>query len=307
MTREYGSTRVALAVDVGGTKLEAALVTDDGVIVHGSRIREATGRAATAESLRAGIRTAVAYALASLPSGGELIGAGIGSAGPVDRIAGTIRPVNMPVVRCFGLRDAVRAAVAEVVGRDVHPVLGHDGGAFALAESWIGSTRDARSSLAVVVSTGIGAGFVIDGRYLDGASGNAGHLGQMRCGQALTLEERASGPASVAWARAQGWPGETGEDLARAAAAGDSTARAAIERSAAAVGAALADVATLFDLDVVAIGGGFSRVSTDYVDIARRELIRNAGTDFARRTAVVRSSLGHGASLVGAAALVFLR
>ncbi|MGO2049873.1 MAG: ROK family protein, partial [Microbacterium sp.] len=248
-------TRHALAVDVGGTKLEAALVGSDGVLVPGSRSRQATGREATPASMDAAIRAVIEHALAALPSGAELAGAGVGSAGPVDRDTGTIIPVNMPQARGYRLADAVRVAASAVLGVDVPTVFGHDGGALALAESWLGATRGARASLSIVVSTGVGGGFVVDSQYVPGASGNAGHLGQMRREGGLTLEEIASGPASASWAQSQGWTGTTGEDLARDAAAGDATARAAIERSARAVGETLADAATLVDLDLIAIGG----------------------------------------------------
>ena len=147
-------------------------------------------------------------------------------------------------------------------------------------------------------------GFVVDGAYIPGATGNAGHLGQVRREGGLTLEEIASGPASAAWAQQQGWSGATGEDLARDAAAGDAVARAAIERSARAVGEALADAATLVDLDVVAIGGGFSRVSDDYIDLVQGALTASAVHGYSQRTRVVRSGLGDEGPLIGAAALV---
>ncbi|CAH0150773.1 MULTISPECIES: ROK family protein [unclassified Microbacterium] len=297
-------TGYALAVDVGGTKLEAALVTTDGALVDGSRSRQATGRAATSATMDAAITAVVSHALAALPEGAELIGAGVGSAGPVDRDTGAIFPVNMPSARGYGLADAVRSAASATVGHDVRTVFGHDGGALALAESWLGATRDARSSLSIVVSTGVGGGFVVDGQYVAGASGNAGHLGQMRREGGLTLEEIASGPASATWAQSQGWTGATGEDLARDAAAGDSTARAAIERSARAVGETLADAATLVDLDVVAIGGGFSRVSEDYIDLVQAALTASAAHEYSRAARVVRSGLGDEGPLIGAAAFV---
>lgn len=126
----------------------------------------------------------------------------------------------------------------------------------------------------------------------------------MRREGGLTLEEIASGPASAAWAQAQGWTGATGEDLARDAAAGDPIARAAIERSARAVGEALADAATLVDLDVVAIGGGFSRVSDDYIDLVQQALTASAVHAYSQATRVVRSGLGDEGPLIGAAALV---
>lgn len=296
--------RVALAVDVGGTKLEAALVRADGTVVDGTRSRRPTGPDATFDSLRAAVGEVVAHALTGLSADDELVGAGIGSAGPVDRVQGTIVPVNMPGAHGFGLRNAVRSAAEEVHGNAVETVLAHDGGCLALAESRYGATRGAAASLSIVVSTGVGGGFVVDGRYLPGSSGNAGHLGQVHATPELTVEQVASGPASVAWARTQGWSGQQGEDLARDAQAGDAIARAAIERSARTVGAALADASTLVDLEVVAIGGGFSRVADDYIDLVRAALTESAQHDYSRRTRVVRSGLGDEGPLIGAAALV---
>ncbi|VXB53719.1 Glucokinase [Microbacterium sp. 8M] len=296
--------RVALAVDVGGTKLEAALVRADGTVVDGTRSRRPTGPDATFASLSAAIEEVVAHAVAGRSPEDELVGAGIGSAGPVDREQGTISPVNMPEARGFDLRGAVRDAAAAALGAPVPTVLAHDGGCLALAESWLGATRGAAASLSIVVSTGVGGGFVVDGRYLPGSSGNAGHLGQVHATPELTVEQVASGPASVAWARTQGWTGAQGEDLARDAAAGDPIARAAIERSARTVGAALADASTLVDLEVVAIGGGFSRVSADYVELVQSALSATAAHDYSRRTRVVRSGLGDEGPLIGAAALV---
>jgi glucokinase len=297
-------TRYALAVDVGGTKMEAALVSEDGTLVTGSRSRQATGREATSASLDAAVAAIVRHALAALPADGEIAGAGAGSAGPIDRTAGAIVPVNMPSARGYGLAEAVRREASAVLGREVPTILGHDGGALALAESWRGATQDAGASLSIVVSTGVGGGFVVGGAYIPGASGNAGHLGQVRREGGLTLEEIASGPASAAWARTQGWAGETGEDLARDAAAGDPLARAAIERSAKAVGEALADAATLVDLDMVAIGGGFSRVSDDYIELVQQALTASAVHEYSRRAKVVRSGLGDEGPLIGAAALI---
>lgn len=295
--------RVALAVDVGGTKLEAA-VRADGTIVDGTRSRRGTGPDATPASLRTAIDEVVALALAGLGPEDEFVGAGIGSAGPIDREQGAIDPVNMPHARGFALRDAVQSAAEAVRDAPVPTVFAHDGGCLALAEAWLGATRGAATSLSIVVSTGVGGGFVVGGRYLPGASGNAGHLGQVHATPELTVEQVASGPASVAWARTQGWTGTRGEDLARDAAAGDATARAAIERSARTVGMALADASTLVDLEVVAIGGGFSRVSDDYIDLVQAALTESAQHDYSRRTRVVRSGLGDEGPLIGAAALV---
>ncbi|KAA9108357.1 ROK family protein [Microbacterium rhizomatis] len=296
----------ALAVDIGGTKVEAALVTAEGVLVAESRARRPTGPDTTVGLLHAAVSDVVRDALPALPDGSMIVGAGIGSAGPVDLPTGTISPVNMPGAHGFAVVETVAELLAEggVAGTPV--ILRHDGGALALAEAWKGATAGARASMSIVVSTGVGGGFVVGGRPMSGASGNAGHLGQTRAeaGGGLTLEEVASGPSSAAWARAQGWTGSTGEDLARDAAAGDRVARAAIERSAEAVGRALADAATLVDLEIIAIGGGFSRVSADYVELVAAAAGASAALPYSRATRIVRTALGDEGPLLGAAALV---
>src|SRR5690606_15936936 len=108
-------SRYALAVDVGGTKLEAALVSDDGVLVVGSRSRRETGRSATSGDLNDALVEVIAHALSRLPDEGDLVGAGIGSAGPVDRDSGRIFPVNMPLARGYELADAVMRAASGIL------------------------------------------------------------------------------------------------------------------------------------------------------------------------------------------------
>lgn len=300
--------RYALALDLGGTKLEGALVDDDGAILAGSRNRVPTGPDSTAETLSAAFARVIRAAMAPLPAGAEFVGTGIGSAGPLDFTAGAIHPVNMTGAHGFEVVDFVRGEVPE--GSDVFLRL--DGTCLALAESRWGAARDTKASMSVVVSTGIGGGVVLGGQTVTGRTGNAGHIGQTHVsthdlpgGQAepLTVEELASGPNIVRWARAQGWDGETGEELSRAAAAGDALARVAIERSATVVGRAFANAATLLDLETIVVGGGFSSVSADYVDLVGESLRSAAPLDYARRVRIVRSSLHGDGPLLGAAAL----
>jgi len=295
-------TEFALAVDLGGTKVEAALVDRSGAVVPGSRSRRPTGPRATPELLQGALIQVVRTVLSAAPDG--VIGVGIGSAGPIDHAAGTISPVNMPQLHGMPLRDVVADAVARAGHPEVPVRLGHDGGCLALAESWVGVTRDARVSLAFVVSTGIGGGFLIDGHLFAGTTGNAGHLGQLHSDDGLSLERVASGPASVEWAQKQGWAGASGEELAAAAASGDSIARAAIERSARAIGRALADIAALVDVEVFAVGGGFSHVADDYIELIGAGLRDFAALSYVREARVVRSGLGGDGPLIGAAALV---
>ena len=90
---------LALAIDLGGTKVEAALVDETGRIVEGSRTREATGAAAAAD--RDVLVRAVASVIArcrALPEWASVSAAGIGSAGPIDLAAGTVAPINLSLI-----------------------------------------------------------------------------------------------------------------------------------------------------------------------------------------------------------------
>ncbi|WP_127793061.1 ROK family protein [Agromyces sp. LHK192] len=299
---------LALAVDLGGTKVEAALVGPDGTLEPGSRHRRPTGPAASSEDLVRAVAEAVGAAQAALPPDAELLGVGIGSAGPIDLEAGTVSPLNLPVWRGHPLAADVAAMVPGV------PVtLRIDGLCIALAEAWIGAGRGVGNLLGMVVSTGVGGGLLLGGEPAPSPSGNGGHIGHVEvggfddacaCGGTGCLEAIASGPRTVAWARTQGFTGETGEELALAHAAGDPIALAAVARAGTAIGRAIASATNLVDLDLVAIGGGFSRVSPALLDHARRAVEERTAFDFARRVRIVPSGLSDEGPLIGAAALV---
>ncbi|MEJ1154559.1 ROK family protein [Microbacterium marmarense] len=103
------------------------------------------------------------------------MGAGIGSAGPIDRRAGTAAPLNMPHVHGFRVQEYVASLLPE--GTRVE--LGLDGICITLAEWQIGAGRGAENLLCMVVSTEISGGLVCDGIPVVGADGNAGHIGQL--------------------------------------------------------------------------------------------------------------------------------
>lgn len=227
MTTE-STAEVALAVDIGGTKVDSALVTPAGVVLRGSNARRPTGRSSTREQIAGSIREAAAAALAALAPGHRLVGIGVGSAGPVDLPSGSISPLNLPTAAGLVITE-VLAGLAP----DVPVVLALDGTCIALAEHWLGELAGCANGLAMVVSTGVGGGFIANGRPVTGTTGNAGHIGQIRVRTrdaddpvASTLEAIAAGPGTVAWARSQGWDGSTGEELATAYRAGSPIAGA---------------------------------------------------------------------------------
>ena len=304
---------VALAVDFGGTKVEAALVDADGRLLGPSRHRHPTGRDATSDELAAAVVDVTTRALADIPAGMSLIGAGIGSAGPIDHVAGTVSPVNVPAWRGYPLRDLVRGVLCDQVP-DPDVLLATDGVACALAEHWVGAGKGVANMLGMVVSTGVGGGLILGGRPFQGTGGNAGHIGHIEVsgldgestfGHPGMLEAVASVPHSVAWARRRGWTGTTGEDLARDYEHGHEVACAAVARAGTAIGQAIASAAALLDLELVVIGGGFSEATPDLFSFIREAVARHH-FEYVRKVRVVPSSLSGAGPLIGAAALVHL-
>jgi glucokinase len=302
------SARLALALDLGGTKVEAGLVASDGSILPGTRFRQPTGATRSSEELAASVDTVVRQVLETLPDEAELIGVGVGSAGPVMLREGAVSPLNLKVWRGYPLRAQIAALVPEV------PVtLRMDGLCITLAEHWIGAAQGYDDVMGMIVSTGVGGGLILGGQTVAGPTGNAGHIGHIEvagfddpcpCGGRGCLEAVASGPRTVRWAREHGFRGESGEDLAAAYADGDAVAARAVRRAGLAIGRAIASATSLVDLEIVAIGGGFSHVTPDLFDIIREPIAERVEFDYIRKVEVVPSGLSGDGPLVGAAALI---
>ena len=155
-----------LAIDIGGTKIDAARVDGDGRILERYRLPT---EGANAEELFDGLAALVEPLLA----GGALGGCGVGCGGPMTSGGEEVSPLNIPQWRSFPLR----ARLAERLGMPV--VVDNDAKAFALAEGRLGAAAGTSDYIAMVVSTGVGAGIVVDGRLLHGRLGNAGHIGHV--------------------------------------------------------------------------------------------------------------------------------
>ncbi|MEV4292075.1 ROK family protein [Nonomuraea bangladeshensis] len=294
-----------LAIDIGGTKLAAALVDEEGSAL----------RSGTRPTPRTDVMTALTALIEEVTGDGPpAVAVGIGCAGPLDLATGAVSPVNMPSWRGFPLRDEVR----KVTG--LPTVLAGDAQCFALGEHWLGAGRGSGSLLGIVVSTGIGGGLVIDGAPLLGPTGNAGHVGHMSidpwgerctCGGRGCVEHYASGPNLVRWALANGWTPEDdpakadGRLLAEAAVAGEPVAVAAFERGARALAGMIASTAAAVEVSTVVVGGGVSAAGKVLFEPLERALDDVAGLAFVRAVQVRQSTLGVRASLAGAANLAW--
>ena len=275
-----------IAVDVGGTKLAAGLVRDDGTLV--SRVDAPTPLDVGADALFATLTELVDRLEAT-----AAVAVGVGCGGPMDAGGEHVSPLNIHAWRGFPLR----ARLAAHTGRPTW--LDNDAKALALGEGWTGAARGARDYIGMVVSTGVGGGIVLDGRLLDGAAGNAGHIGHMivepagrecSCGARGCLEAEASGSA---FARFTGEPAAAASPALRA-------------RTGMLVGRAVASVANLLDLPLAVVSGSVALgFGEPFFTAAQHEVDASCRLDFSRGTRIVPGALGADGPLIGAARVAF--
>jgi len=302
-----------LAIDIGGTKIAAGVVEPGGRLASWAQTE--TPRGMEAEQLWRTLDVLCTNLLAEQRTdpGDGLAGVGCGCGGPLDWPVGRVSPLNIPAWRSFPLRERLQERFGGIPVR-----LHNDAICMAVGEHWRGAGRGRRNMLGMVVSTGVGGGLVLDGRLINGATGNAGHIGHVVvdpagpfcvCGGRGCLEAIARGPALVAWAQGEGWrPGQvlaTAKDLADDAAQGHPIGVAAMRRAGGALGIAIASAVQLCDVEVVSIGGGLAQAGPLLFEPLEEALRTHAGLDYARDVPVVAATLGQSAGLIGAAALIF--
>jgi glucokinase len=277
---------VVLALDVGGTKLAAAVVDPVGNIVADACVP--TPASLDPEVVFEALATAIDAVGSTTPTP---VVCGVGCGGPMEAGGEVVSPLNIHGWRRFPLRRRL----ADLVGLPV--VVDNDAKALALGEGWLGAARGVDNYVAMVVSTGVGGGIVIDGRLLDGAHGNAGHIGHVvvepegrpcTCGGRGCLEAEASGLSIEA---TTGRPPPEASDAIR-------------RRTGTLVGRAVASVANLLDVELAVVAGsvalGFGAV---FFAAAQQEIELRSRLEFSRATRIIPAGLGADGPLVGAAAV----
>jgi predicted NBD/HSP70 family sugar kinase len=275
-----------IAVDLGGTRLRAALVAGGRVV----RRREQ----ATQPAHGAG---AWIEAMAALVEDwrGQAGALGIATTGVIrDGRWFALNPEVLPVPAGFAL-------VTELECRLGLPVQAtNDGHAAAWGEFRHGSGQGSGSCICLTISTGIGGGIVMDGRLQRGGAGLAGSLGHVLadpagprcgCGKVGCLEAIASGGALEVMAREGGYPTPVR--------AGPAWAERLLDRSAQAVARALCDLRALIDPEIVVLGGGLG-LSNGFIERVRRGLESHPRIF---RPRLEKAALGGDAGLIGAADL----
>jgi len=279
--------RFALAVDIGGTKCAAGLVDETGVLT--GRHDVPTPATDDPEALWATVASLVATVLPHPHH--EVVVVGVGCGGPMAPGGAHVSPLNIPAWREFPLR----ARLESLTGLAVH--VDNDAKALALGEGWVGAAREESDFVAMVVSTGVGGGIVVDGRLLDGAAGNAGHIGHVivepggrvcACGAQGCLEAEASGTAIRAI---------TGDDPRNAP-------PDVVARTGMLVGRAVGSVVNLLDLRLAVVAGSVALgFGAPFFTAAQAEVARVAQLSYARGARIVPAGLGADGPLIGAAAV----
>ncbi|MEI8050975.1 MAG: ROK family protein [Actinomycetes bacterium] len=282
-------TLACLAIDIGGTKLACGVVGDSGEILMRGQV--ATPQGSSESQLFETLISLVETVLRDSPVTPEFCGVGCG--GPMVISAGTVSPLNIPCWVDFPLVEVLQDRLALPVA------LENDAKALALGEGWLGAARGSDSYMAMVVSTGVGGGIVLDGRLLDGGQGNAGHIGHLvvvpdgrtcGCGVKGCLEAEVSGTAIMAI---------TGKHPSEAD-------PATIQRSGHLVGQAVASVASLLDLNLCVVAGSVALgFGTPFFEAAQESLEQHTGLSFTNGARIIPAGLGADGPLVGAAAVGF--
>ena len=186
----------------------------------------------------------------------------------------------------------------------------------ALAEVTLGAGRNARFAAYVSISSGIGAGIIVDGRPYRGHRGTAGEIGHVvvdpqgpicRCGNRGCLETLASGPALLRLVQASRDEELTVRQMIELAREGDAGCRRAIADAGQVVGGVVAGLVNLFSPEMVVIGGDLGEAGDLLLDSLREAVRRDALPAAASELKVVAGELGERANLLGALALVLMQ
>ncbi|WP_113703101.1 ROK family glucokinase [Nonomuraea lactucae] len=305
---------LTIGVDIGGTKVGAGVVDEDGVIVAQTLRRTPADRPDL-------VAETVADVVRELAAGREIEAVGVGAAGFVDETRSIVRFAPNLAWR----EEPLQKKISGLVGLPV--VVENDANAMAWGETRFGAGRGQSHVVCVTLGTGIGGGLVFNGALFRGRWGMGAELGHMQvvpdgrpcgCGQRGCWEQYASGNALVIEARriADAHPGCAGillglaggkiegEEVTEAARRGDQAALEAFASLADWLGQGMADLAAVLDPGCFIVGGGVSRAADLFLDRARETFAERLTGRGHRPLAEVRlAELGASAGVVGAADL----
>lgn len=299
-----------MGVDLGGTNTRAGLVDAGGEIV--ARARRPTRLDLGSGGVVEGIVACVREVMRDAPG---VAGVGVGAPGPLDPFEGVIiSPENLPCMHGVRLKAELEAALGLPVAVD------NDANLAAYGEQWQGAGRGVDHFLCVTLGTGVGGGWVSEGRVMHGFNGNAAEVGHITvdmegprcpCGNYGCLELYASATAMVRRTRerlererpetALKAEGLTTEAIFRAAEAGDAFAGSMFEETGFLLGVGLVSLVNVLNVEVVALCGGLARAGERLFEPARRTFLERGTVGVKEHVRIVPGMLGDDAGILGAA------
>ncbi|MDH4163446.1 MAG: ROK family protein [Nitrospirota bacterium] len=311
--------RAVIGVDLGGTNLRSALLTEGGDILD--RHKQATGVVEghekvirrLIENIRIHLRNAERRGL-------KVMAVGVGAPGVIHADSGVVvKSPNFPDWNNLPLKQELEG----VLGIPVF--IENDANAAALGEQWRGAGKNVQSMIFLTLGTGVGGGIILQGRIWHGADGMAGEIGHMTivpdgrqcgCGNQGCLEMYASSRGIIMnyqeacasdRTNAGARDAATSEMIYQAAGSGEKHALHAVDEMGRFLGIGIANLINIFNPEMVVVGGGVKDAWSLFIDAVRREVGRRAFAYPAERTKIVPSVLGDDAGMVGAAAVAFSR
>lgn len=304
----------AIAVDLGGTKTAAALVSSQGEIL-GKIITEHTPSSIGGEAILDVIASVVTQQYAALSETPAAIG--IGAAGSIDAERGVVVNSSGTIVNWIGT-DIVSGLRARLDWAQEIPIkVQNDADAHALGESWRGAGRGAQSMLMVAVGTGIGCAFCVNGAVLHGAHHIGGEIGTARIpfhdgGPVVTdgalpgkFEQNSAGPAMLRFYRELGGAASAsnprGQFVMELAENGDPVAVRVTQILGARLGEVLSWYVMMLDPEVIVLGGGVPKPQSAWWEAMEKRLLELLPEYMRNKVELRRASLKSNAALLGAA------
>ena len=261
-----------IGIDLGGTKIEALALADDGREIERRRI--AAPRGSYEQSIRSIVDLVDAVEQACLdeaPKARSRVGVGV--PGAISPATGLIKNANSTWLNGHSLAEDLSRALARPVR------LANDANCFALSEATDGAAAGAAVVFGVILGTGTGGGLVVNGRLVVGANAIAGEWGHnplpapedderpgppCYCGRAGCIETFLSGPGLARDYIVFGGDDLSAAEVAERAEKGDARAVACLDRYARRLARAIASVINVVDPDVVVLGGGLAKMTDLY-------------------------------------------
>ena len=261
-----------IGVDLGGTKIETALLDKAGTVRFRYRV------AAPQQNYNATVAAVTALVKQADSKSVGMASVGIGIPGTISPATGVVKNANSTWLNGQPLDRDIESAL----GRPVR--IANDANCFALSEAVDGAAEGAHAVFGVILGTGVGGGLVIDGRVLTGANAIAGEWGHNPlpwpeaaempgpacwCGQRGCIETWVSGPALARTHLESTEQALDAAEIADRAAAGDAQAMTSLARYEERLARALAHMINIFDPDTIVLGGGLSNIPRLYENLPR--------------------------------------